>query len=87
MVFSTTLDRQVHEDKQVELESSIEEIDTRGVNDHLREKRSVFGFFAFLITFVNAILSANLNITINKNNNNNNNNKNSNTNMNTNMNA
>ena len=72
MVFSTTLDRQVHEDKQVELESSVEEIDTRGVNDHLREKRKVFGFFAFLITFVNAILSVNLNIIINNNNNNNN---------------
>ena len=75
------------EELQMELESSMETMDMSKVQN--REKRSVFGFFAFLITFVNAILSVNLIIIINNNNNNNNNinNNNVNTNMNTNMNV
>merc|ERR1711892_1011574 len=41
---------------------------------HHREKRTIFGFFSFILVFINALLAINLNININNNNNNLNNN-------------
>jgi len=84
VISKTCVNNSMDDDFPVHLESSIN-FENHKINR--RDKRSIFGFFAFILTFVNAILAVNLNININNNNNNNNNNNmnNLNTNMNMNM--